>query len=87
MIDLQYDAQLEIKWEAFKKVICSCAKEFFAIKHLHGINKDRSRKRWFDKECQNAQNFLIKLDATMDKDNYQSHLHTYKALIQKKRRT
>ncbi|RYA45856.1 endonuclease/exonuclease/phosphatase family protein [Enterobacter cloacae complex sp. GF14B] len=77
MTKLQYDAPLETKWEAFKKVICSCAKECFAIKHLHGINKDRSCKRWFDKECQDARKSLIKLDATMDKDNYQSHcIHT-----------
>ena len=37
-------------------------------------------------ECKEAQKYLMSLDAHKDKEDYQKHLHAYKALVQKKRR-
>ena len=51
MTKLQHVISLETKWEAFKKVICPCAEECFAIKHVKDVDKGMPRKRWFDKEC------------------------------------
>ena len=31
--ELDHNEPLEVQWESFKNVICSCAKECFAIKH------------------------------------------------------
>ena len=87
--NLENKSSLECQWEFFKQVICSCVEECFAVKHKSkkSLKKGRSRKRWFDMECKEAQNYLMSLDAHKDKEDYQKHLHVYNALIQKKRRS
>ncbi|RYA40131.1 hypothetical protein DD606_25725 [Enterobacter cloacae complex sp. GF14B] len=88
MIEHQESPTLECKWKVFKEVIFSCAKECFSVKHMSckRSKKGSTKKKWFDMECSQARKHLLRLDAIKDKEVYLECSHTYKALVQKKRR-
>lgn len=84
----QESSTLECKWKVFKEVICCCAENCFSVKHASckRSKKGSTKKKWFDTECIQARKHLLSLNVSKDKEAYLKHSHTYKALVQRKKR-
>ena len=71
-----------------KDVIYDCA-DLILVPNTHPIMdliNAAQGKKWFDKECQDARKYLTSLDTHHEKETYQRHLVSYKALLQRKQR-